>query len=154
MCPPHQSPRPTPSWISVAEPILRHTRRLTPVFVRGPTLGQIQPLVHQCPSQRADIGQEHPRLAVGHLPQPPAVLPGHSHRLPPLLGKVAAVQHPHPFRLLQPGSQVPCSRPIITSSSLGESVRNRCIPRADPGTVSDRFSALRRSPDCTSRAWR
>ena len=77
----------------VALPILRHTRRLTPVFVRGPTLGQIQPLVHQCPSQRADIGQEHPRLAVGHLPQPPAVLPGHSHRLPPLLGKVAAVQH-------------------------------------------------------------
>ena len=31
-------------------------------------------------------------------------------------------------------------------------MRNRCIPRADSGTVSDRFSALRRSPGCTSRA--
>ena len=32
--------------------------------------------------------------------------------------------------------------------------RNCCITLADAGTVSDRFSALRRSPDCTSRAWR
>ena len=30
-------------------------------------------------------------------------------------------------------------------------MRNRCIPRADSGTVSDRFSAFRRSSDCTSR---
>ena len=43
---------------------------------------------------------------------------------------------------------------MTTSSSQGDSARNRCITRADAGTVSDRFSALGRSPDCTSRAWR
>ena len=43
---------------------------------------------------------------------------------------------------------------MTVSSSQGDSVRNRCIALADAGTVSDRFSALRRSPDCTSSAWR
>ena len=28
------------------------------------------------------------------------------------------------------------------------------VSLADAGTVSDRFSALRRSSDCTSKAWR
>ena len=79
-------------------------------------------------------------LAVGHLPQPPAVLPGHSHRLPPLLPKSLPCD---PFRMLQPGSQDSCSRPIITSVVPGESVKP--LPGAslaDPGTVSEVSSKM------------
>ena len=47
-----------------------------------------------------------------------------------------------------------CSRPITPSSSQGDSVRKRCSARGDAGTVSARFSALRRSWDCTSRPGR
>ena len=43
---------------------------------------------------------------------------------------------------------------MTVSSSQGDSARNRRITLADAGTVSDRFSALRRSPDWTGRAWR
>ena len=50
---------------------------------------------------------DRPHSALGNLsPRELAVLPGHSSRLPFLLGKVAAVQHPHPFRMLQPGPKV------------------------------------------------
>ena len=90
----------------VVSSLLRHPRRLAPGIVRSPTLRQVQPLVHQRPAQRADPGQEHPGLAVGHLAQPPTVLPGHSRRFPPLLGEVAAVQHPHGLGVPQPGTQV------------------------------------------------
>ena len=38
-------------------------------------------------------------------------------------------------------------RPIDTPSSQGDSVRNRCIAPADAGTVSESFSALRRSSE-------
>ena len=85
---------------------LRHTRRRAPALVRSPTLRQIQPLVHQRAAQRADVGQKHPGLAVGHLALPAAVLPGHPCGLPALLRKVAAVQHPHGLGMLQPGSQI------------------------------------------------
>ena len=50
-------------------------------------------------------------------------------------------------------SRVPrysCSRPVTKSSSQRASVRKRGITRGDAATVSDRFSALRRSSDCTS----
>ena len=90
----------------VVSSLLRHPRRLAPGIVGSPTLRQVQPLVHQRPAQRADAGQEHPGLAVGHLAQPPTVLPGHSRRFPPLLGEVAAVQHPHGLGVPQPGTQV------------------------------------------------
>ncbi len=54
------------------------------------------------PSSQA---QEHSGLAVGHLPQPAAVLTGHPDGLPALLGEVAAVQHPHRLRMTQPRQQ-------------------------------------------------
>ena len=47
-----------------------------------------------------------------------------------------------------------CSPQIIEQCVWRLTERYRCISQADAGTVSDRFSALRRSPDCTSRAWR
>ena len=109
---PRSCARPTISKansVPVALPILRHTRRLTPVFV-GPTLGQIQPLVHQCPSQRADIGQE------GSWPPASRNCRATPTDFLPCLGK-SLPSNPHPFRMLQPGSQVLLSRPIITSSS-------------------------------------
>ena len=52
------------------------------------------------------MGQEHPDLAVGYLAQPAAVLPGHPRRFPPLIGEVAAAQHPHCIRVLQPEPQI------------------------------------------------
>ena len=47
-----------------------------------------------------------------------------------------------------------CSPQIIEQCVWRLTERNCCNTLADAGTVSDRFSALRRSPDCTSRAWR
>ena len=118
------SPRPTPSWTGSpaggppAHP--PHAHRSSP---RSNSAGRYSPVGRTCPPMPvpgADIGQEHPRLAVGHLPQTaPAVLPGHSHRLPPLLGKVAAVQHPHPLDA-PAGSQVLLQPPMINSSSQGD----------------------------------
>ena len=99
------SPRPTAS--STGKPASPPEPLPTPpVFVEGPALRQIQPFVHQGPSPRADIGQEHSGLAVGHLAQPAAVLTGHPGGLPALLGKVAAVHYPHRLRMLKPGPQI------------------------------------------------
>ena len=69
----------------------------------------------------------------------------HHYDFTPCLGK-AAVQHPYRLRVLEP--RYSCSRPITSLSSQGDAVRNRCSARADAGTVSARFSALRRSWDC------
>ena len=120
----------------VAPSLPRNPSRRTTVLVRGPALRQIKALVHQGPAQRAHVGQEHPRLAVGHLAQPAAVLPGHSRRLPTLLGKVAAVQDPHPLRMLQPGSQVLLQPPynrVIVPGRVGEK------PLHPPGGLRNRL---------------
>ena len=117
------SPRPTPSWTGSPAYPPAHPPPHTGLCPRSNSRADTAPCPPM-PSQRADIGQEHPRLAVGHLPQPPAVLPGHSHRLPPLLGKVAAVPAPTPLPDAPAGFPgTPAARPIITSSSQGESVR-------------------------------
>ena len=47
-----------------------------------------------------------------------------------------------------------CSPQIIEQCVWRLTERNRRNTLADAGTVSDRSSALRRSPDCTRRAWR
>ena len=91
---------------SILPPRRRHPRRPTTLHIRCPFLGQIQPLVHQRPTSGPHVGQKHPSLAAGNLPQRPAVLSGHSRRLHSLLGKVAAVQHPHRLRVLQSGTQI------------------------------------------------
>ena len=51
------------------------------------------------------VGQEHSGLAVGHLAQSGTALKGHSNGLPALLGKVAAVHHPHRLWMFKPASQ-------------------------------------------------
>ena len=74
------------------------------------------------------MGQKHPSLAVGNLAQRATVLPGHSRRLPALLGKIAAVQHPHRFRVLQPGTQIllqPANHPVIIPGRFGEKTLQR-----------------------------
>ena len=48
------------------------------------------------------------------------------------------------------GPKYSCRRAMTASSSQRASVRNRCIARAETGTISDRFSALRRSWAWTS----
>ena len=47
-----------------------------------------------------------------------------------------------------------CRRAMTASSSQRASVRNRWSALAETGTISAKFSALRRSWDWTSRAWR
>ena len=65
-------------------------------------------------------------------------------RFPSLLGKVAAVQNclPQPQVFLDP---------ITRSSSQGDSVRKRCIPRAETPTVGE---VLGVAPRPASRPWR
>jgi len=55
---------------------------------------------------RRGVGQEHAELAVAHLAQRPTILPGHPHRFGPLLGETALVDHKHPVRRVQSGSDV------------------------------------------------
>ena len=138
----------------VPAPVCRHSRRLTPAAVRSPTLRQVQPLVRQGPPQGADIGQKHSGLAVGHLAQSATVLAGHPYGLSPPLGEVAALQHPHRLRCPSLGAKYSCRSSMTASSSQRESVRKRCMARAETPTDSERFSALRRSWDCTCRACR
>ena len=102
-------------------------------------MGRYKPLVHQRPAQRADVGQEHPTLAVGHLAQPAAVLPGHSRRFPALLGEVAAIEHPHRLRVSQPGGQVFLQPPydcLIGPPGLGEKALH------PPGRDAHRFREI------------
>ena len=80
-----------------------------------------------------------PSLAVGHFPQPAAVLPGHSCRFPPLFGEVAAVEHPHRLRVPQPGGQVFLQPPydcVIGPPGLGEKALHR------PGGDAHRFREI------------
>ena len=94
------------SLAPVSPPRFRHPRRRTTLNIRCPFLGQIQPLVHQRPASRPHMRQKQPSLAVGDLPQRSTVLSDYSHRLHPLLGKVAAVQHPYRLRVLQSRTQI------------------------------------------------
>ena len=119
-------------------PVLRCTRRSTAVAARhSPTPGQIQLIVYQRPAQRADVGQEHPTLALCHLDQPAAVLPGHYRRFPALLGRhVAPGEHPHRLRASQSGAKYACNRPMTVSSDhsfLGEKALHR------PGRDAHRY---------------
>ena len=107
-----------PGLRPVAPSLLRHPRRCAPAFVRGPVLRQIQPFVHQGPPQRADVSQEHPGLAVGHLAQSPAVLPGHSPTSCPAWGSRC---RPAPTPPQGVPNKYSCNRPITASSSQGDS---------------------------------
>ena len=66
-----------------------------------PELGNLSNLTLLGLGRNHLTGEIPPEL--GHLAQSPAVLTGHSRRLPALLGEVAAVQHPHRLRVSQPG---------------------------------------------------
>ena len=111
----------------ILPPRFRHPRRRTTLHIRCPPLGQIQPLVHQRPpTPGPHMGQKQPSLAVGDLPQRPAVLSDYSHRLHSLLGKVAAVQQPHRLRILQSGTQIllqPTNHTLIIPGRFGEKSR-------------------------------
>ena len=74
------------------------------------------------------MGQKHPSLAVGNLTQRPTILPSHSHRLHPLLGEIAAVQHPHRLRIIQPRTQILLQTPnhaVVVPASLGKKPLHR-----------------------------
>jgi hypothetical protein len=65
--------------------LLRHVRLLPPRLAGAPGFGQVEPEIGQHVGAGGDVGGEHHRLAVLHLPGDPGMLPGHAGRGGPLL---------------------------------------------------------------------
>jgi hypothetical protein len=58
--------------------LLRHVRLLPPRLADAPGFGQVEPEIGQYVGAGGDVGGEHHRLAVLHLPGDPGMLPGHA----------------------------------------------------------------------------
>ena len=73
-----------------------HPRRLPPLRVSSPFLGQVQPSADRPVAARVGVVRRHHRLAVRHLAQLPAVLALDPHRVLPLLRQLGVVDAQHP----------------------------------------------------------
>jgi len=79
--------------------ILGNPCLLSPLAILRPTLRQIQAPAQNGVSLLAHMVHAHGNLAVAYFAQSPGILPLHSHRMSPLLGKAGIVDHPHRVRL-------------------------------------------------------
>ena len=122
---------------------LGHARRLLATAIAGPLLGQVEPRVDQNVLVPSNVGHVNRHLAIVDLAVASAPLPGHAHRLPPLLAKRRRIEHDDRVRLAQfvahLGDQRPHQRPRIPLGRADEVLQ---VPPVLVVPVGDRLDVL------------